>query len=281
MSSGGPGGGSPGEVGDGPADPEAGNQPGWRRTGRGALVLVPTNNEAENIEAILKAVTAAVPDASVLIIDDGSPDGTAGIVERVASGDPRVHLLTGSGKAGLGAAYVRGFTWGLAAGYERFIEMDADFSHDPGTIPDLLQASETHDVVVGSRYVPGGGVEGWSRSRHLLSMGGNIYAGLALGFRVKDSTSGFRCYRRGVLQTIELAAVRSNGYAFQIDMTYRAWRLGFRICEVPITFRERSLGASKMSGSIVREALVAVGSWGLRDLAHRRRHPAPRPPVEE
>ncbi|HLI57309.1 MAG TPA: polyprenol monophosphomannose synthase, partial [Actinomycetota bacterium] len=220
-----------------------GNPPGTIRAGAGALVVVPTYNEAENIEAILKAVAAAAPEANILIVDDGSPDGTAQLVAQAAAGDERIHLLQGQGKAGLGAAYVRGFNWGLAAGYQRFVEMDADFSHDPGTIPDLLATTQTCDVAIGCRYMPGGGVVGWSRARHLLSMGGNLYSRIALGFGVKDSTSGFRCYRARVLNAIDLPRVRSNGYAFQIDMTYRSWRLGFRICEIPITFRERSLGA--------------------------------------
>jgi dolichol-phosphate mannosyltransferase len=260
---------TPSDTEHGPSDEE--------KAGAGTLVVVPTYNEAENIEAILKAVTTTVPLAGVLIVDDGSPDGTAEIVQREAEGDERIHLLPGHAKAGLGAAYVRGFTWGLAQGYQRFVEMDADFSHDPGAIPELIAAAIRCDVGVGCRYIPGGGVEGWSKARHLLSMGGNLYARAALGFPVKDSTSGFRCYRRAALEAVDLASVRSNGYAFQIDMTYRAWRRGFRICEVPITFRERSLGASKMSRSIVSEALLAVARWGLRDLVHRQRHPGSRP----
>ena len=246
----------------------------WQR----ALVVVPTYNEAENIGAILQAVHAAVPGASVLVVDDGSPDGTAEVVAAAAEGDARVHLLRGTGKQGLGAAYVRGFGWGLEAGYEFFVEMDADFSHDPAALPALLATAARGHVAVGSRYVRGGAVQGWSRARHLLSWGGNIYDRMLLGFKVKDSTSGFRCYRRVVLEAIDLPQVRSNGYAFQIDMTYRAWQLGFQIEEVPITFRERSLGASKMSNAIVREALLAVARWGTRDLLRGRRWSrAPRP----
>ncbi|HWD07884.1 MAG TPA: polyprenol monophosphomannose synthase [Actinomycetota bacterium] len=253
------------------------SQAGAIRSGAGALVVVPTFNEAENIEAILKAVAAAAPEAGVLVVDDGSPDGTAALVDQAAAADGRIHLLRGQGKAGLGAAYVRGFNWGLAAGYQRFVEMDADFSHDPGTIPDLLATTETCDVAIGSRYMPGGGVVGWSKGRHALSMGGNLYSRIALGFGVRDSTSGFRCYRARVLNAIDLPSVRSNGYAFQIDMTYRSWRLGYRICEIPITFRERSLGASKMSKSIVSEALMAVAGWGARDLVRRQRRPGTPP----
>ncbi|HWD71730.1 MAG TPA: polyprenol monophosphomannose synthase [Actinomycetota bacterium] len=238
-----------------------------------ALVVIPTYNEADNIEAILTAVTTAVPEASVLVVDDGSPDGTGELVEKAIEADPRIHLLRGEGKRGLGQAYIAGFHWGLDHGYGLFVEMDADFSHDPAAIPDLLGAAAEADVVVGSRYIPGGGVEGWSQRRHALSRAGNVYARLVLGFAVKDATGGFRCYRREVLEAVDLPGVRSNGYAFQIDMTYRAWRLGFRIAEVPITFRERELGTSKMSGSIVREALVAVARWGLQDRLPGRRTP--------
>jgi dolichol-phosphate mannosyltransferase len=245
---------------------------GWEA----ALVVIPTYNEADNIEAILKAVTTSVPQASVLVVDDGSPDGTGELVEKAADADPHIHLLRGEAKLGLGHAYIAGFTWGLEHGYGLFVEMDADFSHDPEAIPDLLVAAAEADVVVGSRYIPGGGVVGWSKRRHLLSRAGNVYAGLVLGFDVKDATGGFRCYRREVLEAVDLPDVRSNGYAFQIDMTYRAWRLGFGIAEVPITFRERELGTSKMSGSIVSEALLAVGRWGLRDLVRGRRKPGTR-----
>ncbi|GAC1371828.1 MAG: polyprenol monophosphomannose synthase [Actinomycetota bacterium] len=241
-----------------------------------ALVVIPTYNEAENIQAILAAVGAAVPEVNVLVVDDGSPDGTGELVEQVALTHPKVHLLSGQGKQGLGRAYVSGFIWGLKEGFDLFIEMDADFSHDPLAIPSLLRGAAGNHVAVGSRYVPGGGVEGWSRGRHALSRGGNIYARLALGFKVADSTSGFRCYNRRVLEAIDLEEIRSNGYGFQIDMTYRAWQHGFSIAEVPITFREREAGVSKMSHAIVAEALLAVARWGLRDLVHRRRRPRPR-----
>jgi dolichol-phosphate mannosyltransferase len=177
---------------------------------------------------------------------------------------------------GLGTAYIAGFRWALERDYELIFEMDADFSHDPAAIPDLLAAATRYDVAIGCRYMPGGGVEGWSKGRHLLSRAGNVYAQAALGFGVRDSTSGFRCYRRPVLEAIGLDHVRSNGYVFQIDMTYRAWRLGFLIGEVPIMFRERSLGESKMSRAIVAEALWAVSMWGLRDLARGRPCPGSR-----
>jgi dolichol-phosphate mannosyltransferase len=241
-----------------------------------ALVVIPTYNEAENIEAILQAVAASVPEASVLVVDDGSPDGTGELVEKAAAANPHVHLLRGEGKQGLGHAYVTGFGWGIERGYRFFIEMDADFSHDPAAIVDLLRAGAEADVVIGSRYVPGGGVVGWSKNRHLLSRAGNVYARIILGFGVKDATAGFRCYRREVLEAIDLPGVASNGYAFQIDMTYRAWRRGFRIAEVPIIFRERELGTSKMSRSIVTEALVGVARWGLTDLVRGQRKPGAR-----
>jgi dolichol-phosphate mannosyltransferase len=237
---------------------------------------MPTYNEAENIDAMLDAVAGSVPDASVLVVDDGSPDGTAEMVAAKMSRSCTVHLVRGNGKQGLGRAYITGFGWGLSRGFDYFVEMDADFSHDPAAIPDLLAAATRYDVAIGCRYMPGGGVEGWSKGRHLLSRAGNVYARAALGFGVRDSTSGFRCYRRPVLEAIGLDHVRSNGYVFQIDMTYRAWRLGFSIGEVPIMFRERSLGESKMSRAIVAEALWAVSMWGLRDLARGRPCPGSR-----
>lgn len=238
---------------------------------RPSLVVVPTYNEADNIEAILEAVLASFAECDVLVVDDGSPDGTAAIAARVASQTDRVELMERSSKMGLGRAYVAGFQLGIQKGYERFVEMDADFSHDPTDIPRLIAAGSTCDLVIGSRYVEGGGVEGWSNSRHLLSRSGNVYAQLLLGFGIRDSTSGFRCYRREVLEKIDLREVQSDGYAFQIDMAYRAWTLGFALCEVPITFRERSMGTSKMSRSIILEAITSVTKWGLRDLLTGRR----------
>jgi dolichol-phosphate mannosyltransferase len=261
----------PSSAGQEPAAPACegweGRAPCDRATCARALLVIPTYNEVENIDAVLDAVAGSVPEASVLVIDDGSPDGTAEMVEARTSRSSTVHLLRGNGKQGLGRAYITGFRWGLSRGFDYFVEMDADFSHDPAAIPHLLAAARRYDVAIGCRYMPGGRVEGWSKGRHLLSRAGNVYARAALGFRVRDSTSGFRCYRRPVLEAIGLDQVQSSGYAFQIDMTYRAWRLGFSIGEVPITFRERSLGESKMSRAIVAEALWAVGTWRLRDLA--------------
>jgi dolichol-phosphate mannosyltransferase len=240
-------------------------------TGAGTLVVVPTYNEAENIERIVGAVTSALPEGSILVVDDGSPDGTGTIVAGLA-GSPasRVHLLQRSAKQGLGRAYLAGFRWGLEQGFDRFVEMDADFSHDPADLPALTATAEELDVAIGSRYVPGGRVVGWSRSRELLSRFGNTYARVLLGFPFRDATSGFRCYRRAVLEGIPLDDVASEGYAFQIDMTYRAWRLGFTIREIPITFRDREDGHSKMSKAIVVEAVGSVARWAARDRLRRR-----------
>lgn len=233
----------------------------------GTLVVVPTFNEAATIETLIDAVLAAAREVEVLVVDDGSPDGTAEIVAGRAS--RRIHLLRRSAKQGLGRAYRAGFAWGLQRGYQRFVEIDADLSHDPAAVPLLLEATQTCDLAIGSRYVGGGGVEGWSRRRLLLSRAGNVYARALLGFPVRDSTSGFRCYRAEVLEGIGIEQVRSEGYAFQIDMTYRAWRLGYVIREVPITFRERAGGRSKLSRAIVAEAISSVTFWGLRDLPRR------------
>jgi dolichol-phosphate mannosyltransferase len=237
--------------------------------GAGVLVVVPTYNEAENIERIVDAVLAALPEGTILVVDDGSPDGTGTIVARHAS--PRVHLLQRSAKQGLGRAYLAGFRWGLEQSFERFVEMDADFSHDPSDLPALAATTEESDVAIGSRYVPGGRVVGWSRNRELLSRFGNTYARWLLGFPFRDATSGFRCYRRAVLEGIPLDEVTSEGYAFQIDMTYRAWRLGFGVQEIPIAFRDREDGHSKMSKAIVIEAVGSVARWAARDRFRRNR----------
>jgi dolichol-phosphate mannosyltransferase len=249
--------------------------------GAGVLVVVPTYNEAENIERIIDAVLLALPEGTILVVDDGSPDGTGGIVAG-RTGPPRdkVHLLERRAKQGLGRAYVAGFGWGLERGFDRFVEMDADFSHDPADLPALTGATEACDVAIGSRYVPGGQVVGWSRNRELLSRFGNAYARRLLGFPFRDATSGFRCYRREVLEAIQLAEVASQGYAFQIDMTYRAWRLGFSVEEIPIAFRDREDGHSKMSRAIVVEAVASVARWAARDRLRRNRQrtldPTPR-----
>lgn len=235
-----------------------------------ALVIIPTFNEAESISLVLDGVLDAVPDAEVLVVDDSSPDGTGRLVEERS--DPRVHLLTRPVKEGLGGAYREGFRWGLERGFNRFVEMDADLSHDPMAVPRLLAAAGVAPVVVGSRYVQGGGIEGWSLLRHVLSRSGNAYARLALGVPVRDSTSGFRCLRREVLETIEASKTSSQGYVFQIDLIRRALRAGFPVVEVPILFSERRAGKSKISRRIILEALGNVAVWGIGDLVTGRRH---------
>lgn len=226
------------------------------------VVVVPTYNEAENIGDLIPQILAQ-PRLRILVVDDGSPDSTGAIVGALAAADPRVGLLSRPGKQGLGTAYIAGFRRAVAEGAEYIFEMDADFSHDPRYLPQLLAAAEAGaDLVIGSRYVPGGGTTDWGLVRRLISRGGNLYAGLILGLPVADATGGFRCYRRRVLETLDLDKVRSNGYAFQIEMAYRALRAGFRIAEVPIIFPDRRVGKSKMSRRIVAEALVNV--WRLR-----------------
>jgi len=232
------------------------------------LVVVPTYNEAENIEPLLRRVRAALPDAGILVVDDGSPDGTADLAEKAAVELGEVHVLRRSAKAGLGSAYRAGFRWGLEAGYEACVEMDADFSHDPGALPALVAPLEDgYELVVGSRYVPGGAIPNWPWHRHLLSWGGNRYADAVLGLGVRDSTAGFRAYSASVLGRLDLDRIRADGYGFQIEMTYRAKLAGAPITEVPISFVDRVAGESKMSWAIVVEAFVLVGWWGLGRLA--------------
>lgn len=225
-------------------------------------VIVPTYNEADNIAQLIPQILAH-PRCRVLVVDDGSPDGTGAVVAQLAREEPRVGLLARPGKLGLGTAYIAGFRRALAEGAQLIIEMDADFSHDPRYLPDLIAAASTeYDLVLGSRYVRGGGTTDWGLSRKLISRGGNLYAGIILGLPVADATGGYRCYRRSVLESIDLDAVRSNGYAFQIEMVYRARAAGARIGEVPIIFPDRRVGQSKMSRRIVVEALINV--WRLR-----------------
>ncbi|HLF69655.1 MAG TPA: apolipoprotein N-acyltransferase, partial [Actinomycetota bacterium] len=235
------------------------------------LVMIPTYQEAMNIEAVMTAVMEADRSLHILVVDDDSGDGTADLASAAGERWPgRCNVLVRPGKTGLGRAYVDGMRWGLEHGYATLVEMDADLSHDPGALPGLLEKVETYDVVIGSRYIKGGEVTGWSRARHTLSRAGNIYVETLLGMGVKDATSGFRAYRREVLEAIDLDSVRSDGYAFQIDMTYRARRRGFTITEYPITFSERRAGESKMSRSIIIEAVIAVARWALRDTFTRR-----------
>ena len=223
-----------------------------------ALVVIPTYNERENIPLLLPRVLE-YPELSVLVVDDGSPDGTGDLVAAELPSNERVHLLRRAGKQGLGTAYVAGFRYALERGADYVFEMDADFSHDPRYLPDLLHAAETaYDLVIGSRYVPGGGTTDWGLMRQLISRGGNIYARLILGLPLSDMTGGYRCYRRTALQAINLDRIRSNGYSFQIEMAYRVHQAGLRIGEVPIMFPDRRVGASKMSKNIVLEALANV-----------------------
>ena len=226
------------------------------------LVVIPTYNERENLPVLLDRLFAAVPDAHALIVDDGSPDGTGALADERASSDPRVHVLHRTSKDGLGRAYLAGFSWGLGHGYDRLVQMDADLSHDPADVPRLLAATETADFALGSRYVDGGGTVNWGLMRRVLSRGGSLYARTILGLPHHDLTGGFKCWNRRVLQAIDLPTVQSNGYSFQIEMTFRALRRGFRAVEVPIVFTDRIDGVSKMSKRIVVEAVGMV--WKLR-----------------
>lgn len=222
-------------------------------------LVLPTYDEADNLEAIVTAVAAALPaEHQILVVDDNSPDGTGEIADRMASERDDLEVLHRSVKAGIGPAYVAGFEHALAAGAERIAQMDADFSHDPSYLPTMIEAIEGADLVIGSRYVAGGGVADWGPVRRLISRGGSAYARLLLGVSVRDLTGGFKVFRREVLEAIELESIPSQGYAFQIETTYRAIQAGFRVVEVPIMFRDRRVGQSKMSGGIVFEAARRV-----------------------
>ena len=231
-------------------------------TGDGALIVVPTYDEAANLPRLIEAIHGVVHHAHVLVVDDGSPDGTGAIADALAERDGRVHVLHREGKQGLGTAYIAGFRWALARSYTRVLEMDADFSHRPEHLPALLETTERYDMAVGSRYVRGGGTQGWPLRRVALSRCGNLYSRLVLGLPYKDVTGGFRCFRADALRAIDLGAIRSVGYGFQVELLYRVHRAGLRIGETPITFPDRSEGESKMSGDIVQEALIGV--WRLR-----------------
>ena len=228
------------------------------------LVVIPTYNERENIGLIVKRLHAALPMAHALVVDDNSPDGTGPIADEMAAADERVHVLHRTEKAGLGTAYTAGFSWALERDYGVVVEMDADGSHAPEDLPRLLEALSDADLAIGSRYVPGGRTVNWPMRRQVLSRGANIYSKLALGARVNDITGGFRAFRRAVLEKIKLHNVASQGYCFQIDLAWRTIEAGFTVVEVPITFTERERGVSKMSGDVVREALIRVTKWGLR-----------------
>ncbi len=244
------------------------------------LVVIPTYEERDNLRPVLARLHRTVPDADVLIVDDASPDGTGELADELAAEDPRIRVLHRTGKAGLGAAYLAGFAEALTRGYPVVVQMDADGSHPPEALPAMLDALEGGgnpgggdgggaDLVLGSRYVPGGEVRNWPAHRQWLSRGGNLYSRVALGIPIRDVTAGYRAFRRQVLVELDLATVSSQGYCFQIDMAWRAVQSGFRVVEVPITFTERERGKSKMSGAIVGEALWQVARWGTRRLVHR------------
>lgn len=234
------------------------------------LIIVPTYNERANLPPLVEQIHQALPQADVLIVDDNSPDGTGLLAEAMAARDRHVQALRRPAKLGLGTAYLDGFRYALRQGYDFVFEMDADFSHDPAYLPQMLETAQRQaDLVIGSRRVPGGGTHNWGLLRRFVSAGGNLYARTVLGVGVRDLTSGFKCFRRQVLEAIDLDDVRSEGYSFQIEMTYRALCLGFRVVEVPIVFVDRRVGQSKMSGRIVLEALLMVWRLRLRDLGPR------------
>ncbi len=227
------------------------------------LVIVPTYNEKENLARLISAVLSQDPSIDMLIVDDGSPDGTGEIADTIAAENDRVHAIHRAAKLGLGTAYVAGFKWALARDYQFIFEMDADFSHSPDRLPEFLKAIQTADLVIGSRYQNGQvNVVNWPMGRLFLSYSANIYSRRVTGLQIFDSTGGFKCFRRRVLESIDLDDIKSNGYAFQIEMTVRAWKKGFRIMEIPIVFVDRTEGSSKMSKRIVREAVWMV--WRLR-----------------
>ena len=257
-----------------PTDPDA-PTPEHPRT----LVIIPTYNELASLPTAVRRVRAAVPWADILVADDASPDGTGEAADALAAEDPGVHVLHRAGKEGLGRAYVAGFGWALERGYELVVEMDADGSHRAVDLPVLLERAEqpdAPDLVIGSRWVPGGEVENWPRSRELISRTGNTYVRLVLGMGVADATAGFRVFRAGTLRALPLDEVESAGYCFQVDMTWRVHRAGMRIVEVPIVFVEREEGVSKMTGGIVREALWRTTAWGVRHRAGQLRSLATR-----
>jgi dolichol-phosphate mannosyltransferase len=235
------------------------------RSGRGALVVTPTYDERENLEELAHGVLDVCPEAEILVVDDASPDGTGELAEALAAADARVHVLHRPAKMGLGSAYLDAFRWGLSRDFSTFVQMDTDGSHDPGYLPQFLAELERGaDLVIGSRNVPGGTVEGWGLGRHLLSKGGSLYSRLLLGIDVRDLTSGYKAFKRETLEAIDLDEVRSEGYAFQIELTYRAILAGKRVVEHPIVFVDRRVGQSKMSRRIVAEAVVMVPALRVR-----------------
>ncbi|MFJ6617522.1 polyprenol monophosphomannose synthase [Kitasatospora sp. NPDC091335] len=249
------------------------NQQSFADLGK-VLVIIPTYNEAENVERIVGRVRAAVPEVHVLVADDNSPDGTGELADKLAVEDPNVQVLHRKGKEGLGAAYLAGFRWGIDNGYDVLVEMDADGSHQPEELDRLLGALRGADLVLGSRWVPGGRVVNWPKSRLLLSRGGSTYSRLMLGVPIRDVTGGYRAFRKETLLGLGMDEVASAGYCFQVDLAWRTVKAGFKVAEVPITFVERELGASKMSRNIVVEALWRVTTWGVTDRVARLRRGA-------
>lgn len=234
-----------------------------------SLVIIPTYNEAENITHLIPAVLGQAPNVDVLVVDDNSPDGTAGLVRDMMSVDSRIHLIERPEKKGLGTAYVRGFKFAIEQAYDYVFEMDADFSHSPKEIPNFLKKIQDHDLVLGSRYIHGVRVLNWPMRRLLLSYSANVYTQIITGLPVRDATGGFKCFRRQVLEAINLDKIKSNGYAFQIEMSFKAWKKGFRVTEIPIIFLDRRSGVSKMSRKIVYEAFFMLLTLRLRSLINR------------
>ena len=228
------------------------------------LVIIPTYNERESLPIIVAAVRTAEPNTDILIADDNSPDGTGEVAESLRNNDSAIHVMHRESKAGLGAAYLAAFDWASQHGYEIVVEMDADGSHRPADLTKILEAMADNDVVLGSRWIAGGSVVNWAKSREILSRGGNLYTRLWLGIPLRDATGGFRAYRMSAIDAMQIENVQSQGYCFQVDMAWRAISAGLRVAEVPITFVERELGESKMDGTIVKEALWLVTQWGIR-----------------
>ena len=235
-----------------------------------ALIIIPTYNEVENVRAIAAAVIQNRPDVNILFVDDNSPDGTGKIVNELERADSRIHTLHQEDKHGLGRAYIAGFKWALERDYTHIFEMDADFSHNPSEIPKFLSAAGNADLVLGSRYLNGIRIINWPLSRLILSQGAGTYVRMVTGMPFSDPTGGYKCFRREVLEAIDLERIKSNGYSFQIEMTYMAWRLGFRVVEVPIIFEDRRSGHSKMNSSIIREALWMVMKLRLRPIPRKK-----------
>ena len=234
-----------------------------------ALVLLPTYNEKDNVERIAKKVLEVDPRIEILVVDDNSPDGTGEIADRLATDEPRIRVLHRKEKQGLGRAYIAGFKYGIEQKYDYIFEMDADFSHQPKYLADHLKNIQSCDLSLGSRYVKGGGVENWPKTRWAISYYANVYSRVVTGLPVKDATGGFKCFRREVLESLELDKIRSNGYSFQIEVSFRVWLKGYRICEIPIVFVEREAGSSKFSKKIIYEAIFMVLYLGLKSIPFR------------